>query len=349
MVGPVNINSPSIVGGTINALDMGTVFSNAGYNFQIRPPSMASFGSNSHYGVAVEMDKPLSNTGTQTGTWQAMEASMFGVGGSGSTDFFTGLVARAIPNAGDGVHNLSGAFTGINSVAAVPTSMTPNSIVSDEADVQSFSVASFRQGLRIADASGATGVQASGDDDAISIYSNGGPGWKVGLTFGDATTGSAWPITNRLITTAASATASMPIGIDLTNLTNASAFSTAAIALPQLANAISWGVSPFGSGGFISSNATANGGNMLFKNNETDFQFAGSTALAILPTRIQLAPVTIAVALAITCNAAAEGEVLYIKDTVANAAPAYHVAVAGGGANAAHSLAMCNGTSWEWN
>lgn len=344
---PLNVGSPSIVGGTINALDTGTTFSNQGYNFIIAPASMASFGANQHYGAAVQMTKPVSGS-TTTGSWTAEEVNMFGAGGSASSDFFTGLITRAIPNVGDGVHNLFGSFTGLNTVAAVPASMTTNSVVSEEADVQSFSATGFRQGLRIADLSGSTGVQATGDDDAISIYSNGGPGWKTGITFGDATTGSAWPVSSRLITTAASSTASMAVGIDLTNLTSASAFTSAAIALPQLSNTIAWGTGPIGSGGFISSNAASSGGNMLFKASETDFQFGGNTAIAIMPSRIQFNKVTIANALAVTCNAAAEGEVLYIKDTVGSAAVTFHLIVAGAGATAVDSPAYCDGTNWRY-
>jgi hypothetical protein len=348
-VGPLNVGSPAITGGTINALDVGTVYSNAGYYFIVAPASMASFGAHEHYGVVIQSTKPQSNSATQTGSWTGAEVNMFGVGGSAASDFFTGFTTQAIPNPGDGVHNLFGSFTGLNTVAAVPIGMTANSLVSEEADVQSFSVTGFRQGLRIADLSSSTGVQASGDDDAIAIYSNGGPGWKTGLTFGDATAGTAFPVSGKLITTMASSTATLSIGLDFTQLTNATPFTGAAIALPQGGNTISFGVSPLGSGGFISSNAASNGGNILFKASETDFQFTGSNALVILPARIQLTPITIATALAVTCNAAAEGEMLFIKDTVASVALVWHGVVAGGGGTAANSLATCNGTNWVWD
>ena len=58
---------------------------------------------------------------------------------------------------------------------------------------------------------------------------------------------------------------------------------------------------------------------------------------------------TIAALLAISCGAGTEGTVAYVKDTVGSAAATFHLAVAGGGATAVHSLASCNGTNWQYD
>lgn len=73
-----------------------------------------------------------------------------------------------------------------------------------------------------------------------------------------------------------------------------------------------------------------------------------SSALFVTPEAL-LNPVTITTLLAITCNSSTEGEVAYVKDTVGSAAPTFHLTVAGGGANAVHSLASCNGTNWQYD
>jgi hypothetical protein len=57
---------------------------------------------------------------------------------------------------------------------------------------------------------------------------------------------------------------------------------------------------------------------------------------------------TIATILAITCNAAANGQVMWVKDTVALAAATFHGTVTGGGAATVNSLVSCNGTNWQY-
>jgi len=73
-----------------------------------------------------------------------------------------------------------------------------------------------------------------------------------------------------------------------------------------------------------------------------------SSALITAPD-VLLNPVTISGLLAISCGAGTEGTVAYVKDTVGSAAPSFHLTVAGGGANAVHSLASCNGTNWQYD
>ncbi len=73
-----------------------------------------------------------------------------------------------------------------------------------------------------------------------------------------------------------------------------------------------------------------------------------SSQLIVAPD-VELTPVSIATLLTISCGAGTEGTVAYVKDTVGSAAPTFHLTVAGGGANAVHSLASCNGTNWQYD
>jgi hypothetical protein len=57
---------------------------------------------------------------------------------------------------------------------------------------------------------------------------------------------------------------------------------------------------------------------------------------------------TIAQTLAITCNAASEGNMAHVKDTVGSAAVTFHLVVAAGGATTVDSKAYCDGTNWRY-
>jgi hypothetical protein len=340
----VGINTPAT--SSLTALDTGTTYNISGFTLMNAPASMASFVG-VHYGFSMILTKPQSGA-TTSGTWEN-QIDTYGVGGQ-ATDFFTGLVINEIPNCTSSI-NCGGTFTASNPVVAVPAEMTPFGITGEEVDVQSFAVASnLRQGARIGDVSGSSGVQSLGDDDGIAIVCFGGPCWKNGLTFGDETGGiiPVTALTGSLITTQAS-TAELGYGVNLTNMTGANSFQFCAICLPTAGNSITWGVGPPGTGGFISSTATSSAPNILFATGALDVQFSGTTSVAVLPSRIQLTPVSIAVALAVTCNAGAEGEMLFIKDTTGAAAPTFHLIVAGSGATTVNSLATCNGSNWVYD
>lgn len=73
------------------------------------------------------------------------------------------------------------------------------------------------------------------------------------------------------------------------------------------------------------------------------------SALQTYSALVNLAPITIATLLAITCNSASEGDVAFVKDTVGSAAATFHLTVAGAGATTVNSLASCNGSTWQYD
>jgi hypothetical protein len=334
---------------TINSIDTNKITAAATPSFNFNSTEgITSFASGStHFGMVVQATKnaPGSNT---TGSRQAFIAQQLGAGGT-SADYFTAGQELASPTAG--TFGNSGNWSGNNPGCIIPAGMTPTSCVGEEVDVETGSnVTNIREGVRIADL-GSTGLNGAGIDAAIGVISA-GIGFQGGLVFGDAG-GLYFPITaggNFIIT--------IPSAVVLNSFIDFSAMTAApvkgGILLPPNLAGVCWGTTSACPGGQILSSTTTGGGYVQFGNATTTIA-AGTSAFVLssgslaVNAPVNLMTYTIAQLLAITCNAASESDVAWVKDTVGSATPTFHLAVALGGATAVHSMASCNGTAWVYN
>lgn len=213
-----------------------------------------------HYGFILNATELSGGTGDRVGASfiQTCNATLTGkscVGGSG--------LAVA---GGSGVGN----YTGWNLRALVPAGLTGGGgAIPGEADVETHSPVTIRNGFRIAgeNLSGGTQTHGSVEDTALPIVVDSGDvndGFKVGIQFGETAQGypQNWPIlTGGTLFQAYSPTVQLAYGIDWTGST--AGFSKQAIALPQntAGGGIQWGVN--GLGGSITSTATSTGATMV--------------------------------------------------------------------------------------
>lgn len=239
-----NDNSPTV-----------NISSNEALNFT------ASYAT--HYALVVNAHQ-TGGTGDRIGigSYQQCDATLAGKSCVGGSD--------VVVAGGTAVGN----YTGSNPRALVPAGLVGpiGAAVAMEADIETHSPVLIRNGLRIVDEnmSGGTVTHGSVEDTAITIATDttvGGPGFRVGIQFGENEQGypQYWPILagGRLLS-ASNPNVQLSYGIDFTGSTGG--FSKAAVGLPlnTPGGGIAWG--PTGAGGSISSTATTGAGGIAFTN-----------------------------------------------------------------------------------
>jgi len=124
------------------------------------------------------------------------------------------------------------------------------------------------------------------------------------------------------------------IGIDLvTNDING-------IVSGNVATGLATGLKVDASGTFAKTIVSGN----RFNNNTTDISVGAGVTGIIIDDDTPRSIVNL-----FPCTAGLVGSKTFVSDVVANAAPAYHVAVVGGGATTVNSPAYCDGAGWKYN
>jgi hypothetical protein len=345
---PVNafwkLNAPASIG-AVPIFSQGTSSTPSTFGTPIwsivNTENLTSFSSAStQFGFVFQANKATGSGSNTTGSRQAFTAQQLGAGGT-AADFFTGGFFLAMPTAGS--FNNGGNFTGSNPYVSIPMGMTPASTVGEEIDVTTKSAPSAREGLRIADL-GST-QSGSGLDAAISVISS-GVGFSNGLFFGD-NAGLNFPMASggtliNIIASSVGLSAALDLSAETGTYTKDVIVLNAKGASPD---GIRWGSA--GAGGSIESLTTTGALQMGFANNFIQFGVIGTPTVFIEPSSIMLSPLTIANLP--PCTAGSEGLYAYVKDTLGNAVPTFHLAVAAGGATAVHSPVSCNGTNWQYD
>lgn len=322
---------------TISAVDSGTAtsFTTPAFNFNT-VETFASFSSAStHFGFVIQAAKAAVGANS-TGSRQAFTCQQLGAGGT-STDYFTAGFQLASPTAG--TNNNAGNFTANNPYVNIPTGMTPTTAIGEEIDITTKSnVASIRQGLRIVDI-GSTGSAGGNLDSGIGISSS-GIGFVHSLFIGD-TANAGFPVSagGDIINTVSSSVV-LDSFINFSNITGVP--TKAPIVLGANNKGIWWG--PAKAGGSIVSETGVAGPDIVLGNSLVAFRFAGTIATYNVPGGSIYVPITIAN----LPGAPFRGQIAFIHDTIGNAAPAYHVIVAAGGATTVDGLAYYDGAAWRW-
>jgi hypothetical protein len=217
-----------------------------------------------HYGMLLKSTELSGGTGDRIGlgSIQTCNATLAGKSCVGAT---------ALAVAGG---NAVGNYTGSNLRALVPAGLTGpvGEAAPLEADIETHSPVLIRDGLRIADENQSGGPITHGkvEDTAIAIVTDtttGGPGFNVGIQFGEDPQGypQYWPIlVGGTLIQASNPSVSLAYGLDLSRSTGG--FSKQAVALPQntTGGGIQWGTA--GTAGMVSSTATTTGGFITFTN-----------------------------------------------------------------------------------
>lgn len=274
--------SPFTVSGLQSVLDNGRAGNDNNPTINISSSEALNYTSlyATHYALIVNAHQLAGGTGDRIGVGaiQICDATLPGKSCVGST----GLAVAG----GTAVGN----YTGENPRALVPAGLVGpiGAAVAMEADIETHSPVLIRNGLRIVDEnmSGGTVTHGSIEDTAITIATDttvGGPGFRVGIQFGENEQGypQYWPILagGRLLS-ASNPNIQLSYGLDLTGST--AGFTGAAIGLPlnTPGGGIAWGHA--GAGGSIDSTATAGAGGISFTNNGTLItNSAGGTILNV--------------------------------------------------------------------
>ncbi|VWC65397.1 putative phage lipoprotein [Burkholderia lata] len=282
--------------GAVNAPSVSTSFANIidhGRNGNDNTPSInldaqealnytASYAT--HYGFILNNHMLVGGTGDRIGlgSIQTCDATLSGKSCVGSTG-----VAVA---GGNAKRVAVGNYTGENPRVIIPPGLTgpAGAAVAIEANTETHSPVTIRNGLRIADEnqSGGTIEHGTLEDAAIAIVTSssvGGTGYRTGIQFGENNQGfpQYWPIlAGGTLLEASNPNVALKYGFDLSGSTGG--FSKAALALPQATNGntIVWGTA--GTGGAIGSSATTSGGNIQFTDGGTILNnSAGGTVLNV--------------------------------------------------------------------
>jgi len=216
-----------------------------------------------HYGLIMNTHETTGGTGDRIGIGavQTCDATLAGKSCVGAA----GLAVAGGTSLGN--------YTGMNPKALIPAGLTgpAGAAVGMESDIETHSPVKIRNGLRIADENLAGGTITHGtvEDAAIAIVTDasaGGPGFKTGIQFGEATQGypQYWPIlAGGTLIEANNPNVSLNYGLDFSGATGG--FAGNAIVLPAVTsgNAIAWGGGGH-QGGSIGSVAATSGGHISF-------------------------------------------------------------------------------------
>ncbi|KVK86206.1 hypothetical protein WS90_08010 [Burkholderia cepacia] len=320
--------------------------------------ALADYGSfpdtSTHFGFVVNGGKSVSTANT-TGSWQLFRAGYTGYGGADTSSFITAaqLIMQPTPSS----YNNSGNFTGSNPECIMVAGMTPTSCVGEESDVKTaVAPTNIREGIRISDIGSTAGTFGVNTDAGIGIVNGGGIGFQNGILFGDPVTSSTFPVPagGRLIQTVATSTALQSF-VDFSNISGAP--TSAALTLPANIREACFGSVSNCTGGAIVSGTTANGGQLVFNNNQIAFNWASpvftvssvgnvsaSGTLSVSGATTLGAPVVLpmyTVAGLPACTSGNKGAMAAVSDATS---PAYNATLTGGGSVSVP--AYCNGSNW---